>query len=124
MNTVAANSSDNAMELNKGFIFYHGEDYILSENQEVVKLEPLASKALLYLIEHSERAVSVEELLVKVWGSKFKSMKVVNRCVCLARKALADDMRNPKFIKTIPKRGYKFVGHCMIKNHCLELTAH
>ncbi len=65
---------------------------------------------LCYLIEHRERVVTHEELLSEFWPGISVSSNTLRQCVNEARKLLNDDSRDPKFIRTLAKAGYQFVG--------------
>lgn len=114
-------NSETGIKLQGKSLFFTNEDYIQLNDQDSIKLEPLVSQTLLYLINNSERPISIDELLNKVWGCRFKSQKVVNRSICLVRKALLDNTSEPTFIKTIPKRGYRFIGKFINKDDHIEL---
>lgn len=64
---------------------------------------------LVYLIERRHRVVSREELMEALWPGVAVTGNSVMQCVTEARKALADDPRNPRFILTVSKAGYQFV---------------
>jgi tetratricopeptide (TPR) repeat protein/DNA-binding winged helix-turn-helix (wHTH) protein len=67
-------------------------------------------QVLLYLIEHRDRAVSKDELMAKVWPDTAVTDDAVVQCIVDLRRVLGDDARNPLFIRTVPKRGYRFVA--------------
>lgn len=67
-------------------------------------------QVLLHLIEHRDRAVTKDELMESVWPGTAVSDDAVVQCIVDLRRALGDDARNPLFIRTVPKRGYRFVA--------------
>src|SRR3954451_19404742 len=77
-----------------------------------VKLQPLHFTLLRVLIEHHGQIVSREELRQRLWGpNTFVDFETsLNHCVRVLRATLSDDAQSPRFIETIPKRGYRFVG--------------
>src|SRR5262249_45460195 len=77
---------------------------------EVVALEPQVFALLVLLVENSERLVSKDEIIEKVWDGRVVSEAAVTSRVKSARKALGDDGRSQKFIKTIHGQGYRFVA--------------
>jgi DNA-binding winged helix-turn-helix (wHTH) protein len=83
---------------------------LLFRDEEVVPLEPLAVRALRYLAENCDRVVPIEELLERVWPDVFTTDLVLKRAVSLARRALDDDPKSPRFIRTYHGRGYRFVA--------------
>jgi len=62
-----------------------------------------------YLIEHRDRIVTKEELLDKLWPDTAVTDGALTQCIIDIRKALDDDSRRPKFIKNIPRVGYRFI---------------
>ena len=56
-----------------------------------------------------DRVVSKDELIQSVWNGAAVSDDVVFRCVIDLRAALGDDRKSPRFIRTVPKVGYRFI---------------
>lgn len=73
-------------------------------------LRQQAFHVLLYLLERHQRLVSKEELLENIWKDTAVTDNALVQCIVEIRKALGDDCRHPRFIKTVPKLGYRFVG--------------
>jgi tetratricopeptide (TPR) repeat protein/DNA-binding winged helix-turn-helix (wHTH) protein len=69
-----------------------------------------AFQTLLYLIEHRDRVVPKEELFARVWKDAAVTDDTLVQCISEIRKALGDDPQNPRYIKTVLRRGYRFVG--------------
>ena len=67
-------------------------------------------KVLLYLIKHRERGVGKEELLREIWNGTAVTDDALVQCIGDIRRALGDDPRRPRFIKTIPKVGYALIA--------------
>jgi len=65
---------------------------------------------LVYLLERRERVVTREELLSELWGGRSIAENSLAQCIIELRKILGDDARNPRFIQTIPKAGYRVVA--------------
>jgi TolB-like protein/uncharacterized protein HemY len=65
---------------------------------------------LVHLAANPERVVSKEELLTVVWGGAFVEEGALSQAIHSLRKALGDDARQPRFIQTVPKRGYRLVA--------------
>jgi DNA-binding winged helix-turn-helix (wHTH) protein/Tol biopolymer transport system component len=93
----------------KGFLFCD-QQHTLTIDEKVVRLEPMMSELLTYFCRHQNEVVSKEQLLDDVWQGRYVSDNTVSKLITKLRKALDDDARNPKFIVTIPKRGYRFVA--------------
>src|ERR1043166_8138660 len=84
----------------------------LRRGGEVVPLAPQPFRLLLTLASRPGELVTREELRQRVWGGEtfVDFERGLNFCVLQARTALGDDARNPAYIETLPKRGYRFVG--------------
>ncbi len=75
----------------------------------VNKVSPRGMDVLIYLIENSDRIVSTEELLHTFWSS-VASDHAIHKSIAELRAAMGDSVRRQRYIKTIPKRGYKLLG--------------
>ena len=82
----------------------------LYQGRRKVHLQPKIMEMLLFLVEHRDRVVSKEEILAAVWPDTFVAEVALTRCISQLRRALDDDTRNPRFIETIPKKGYRIVA--------------
>src|SRR2546426_10660812 len=77
--------------------------------QQEHHLRQQAFQVLVYLLERHERLVTKEELMERVWKDTAVTDDVLVQCVMDIRKAIGDDSRNPRFVRTIPKVGYRFI---------------
>jgi DNA-binding winged helix-turn-helix (wHTH) protein/tetratricopeptide (TPR) repeat protein len=77
---------------------------------EVLTPEPKVFELLVYLMRNPGRVVSKAELLDSLWGGEVVGESVLTRCVSCLRKLLADDAREPRFIRTAHGRGYEFIS--------------
>src|SRR5204862_3655358 len=75
-----------------------------------VALAPKAFDTLLILIENSGQLVSKEELMRQVWPNTFVEEGNLTFNIKELRKLLGDDARKPRFIETVPRRGYRFIA--------------
>jgi TolB-like protein/DNA-binding winged helix-turn-helix (wHTH) protein/Tfp pilus assembly protein PilF len=78
----------------------------------LVKLERIPLQLLFLLAENRERLVTREEILQVIWGKDVfvDADNSINTAVRKARQALADDPENPRFLRTIPGKGYRFTA--------------
>lgn len=81
----------------------------------VVRLERIPLRLLLFLVERRERAVTREEILESIWGKDvfLDADNSINTAVRKIRQALKDDADNPRFVRTVPGRGYRFAAEVM-----------
>ena len=77
---------------------------------KAVSLEPQVFALLALLVENSERLVSKDEIIEKVWDGRIVSDAAVASRVKTARQALGDDGKSQQFIRTIHGQGYRFVA--------------
>jgi len=73
-------------------------------------LEPKVIEVLRYLLDRPGEVVSQDELLTHIWADRIVEPSAVPRNIGLIRHALNDDPRQPSYIETIPKRGYKTIA--------------
>lgn len=74
-------------------------------------LEPKCMQVLSYLVEQQPRIVSLEELHNNVWENQIVTDTAVRRVISKLRVALNDnDTKNPKYIKSVMKRGYQLIA--------------
>ena len=74
------------------------------------ELDNLSQKVANYFIVKAGKLVTKDELLQDVWGIRDVSDGRVTRVIRVLRVALGDDTREPRYIETIPKRGYRFIA--------------
>jgi len=86
-------------------------EHLLLRDGEAVPLPPKAFDLLLVLIEHHGHLIEKDELLKAVWPGIFVEEVNLSYNVSLIRKALGEGENGQRFIETVPKRGYRFVGN-------------
>jgi DNA-binding winged helix-turn-helix (wHTH) protein/Tol biopolymer transport system component len=69
-----------------------------------------AFDALVYLIVHRERVVQKNELIDAIWSDVVVTDDSLTHAISVVRRALADERAHPKYIETVPRRGYRFIG--------------
>lgn len=82
----------------------------LSAASRVVKIEPKAMAALVYLAGRPGRVVTREALLAAVWPGLVVGDDSLTQVIIKLRKALGDDTREPAYIQTIAKGGYRLIA--------------
>ena len=81
----------------------------LVRDDKTIHLEPKAMEVLAYLALHAGEVVSREELEREVWRGAVVGYDAVTNTIIKLRKALQDNSRNPRFIATVPKKGYQLI---------------
>jgi TolB-like protein/tetratricopeptide (TPR) repeat protein len=82
----------------------------ICKDGHVMKLEPKAMELLICLAERGGEVVSVDELLDRVWKDVVVSHDSVYAAVAALRRALGDDPKNPTYIATVVRRGYRLIA--------------
>ncbi len=84
----------------------------LRRGAEPLKIPPQPARALQYLLEQRDRLVSRQELQRVLWsdGRHVDFDQGLNYCIRQLREILGDDAEVPRYIATVPRRGYRFVA--------------
>ena len=78
---------------------------------------PLNSKyfdVLLLLVSEPGQLVAKQRIFDEVWQGTFVTDSALTQCIKDIRKQLGDDAANPRYIKTVPKHGYVFIGQVAV----------
>ncbi len=84
------------------------EERLLFRGTETIPLPPKAFETLLILVDRSERVVSKDDLMKSLWPDTFVEEANLSQNIFVLRKALGDSAQNPRYIATVPGRGYRF----------------
>ena len=76
----------------------------------VVAMEPQAFDLLVHLIRHREHVVSRDELIEQIWGGRIVSESALSTRINAVRSAIGDSGTEQRLIKTLPRKGMRFVG--------------
>jgi len=84
----------------------------LRKNGTRIRLRPQCFQVLTWLIEHAGQIVTREELRRKLWPDEVfvDFEKSLNTAVAQLREVLGDSAEHPRFIETLPRRGYRFIA--------------
>lgn len=77
---------------------------------EPVMLEPQAFDLLAYLIDHRDRVVDRNELLRVIWGGRIVSDAAITTRINVVRRAIGDTGGAQRFIRTLSRKGFRFVA--------------
>lgn len=83
---------------------------LLTRNGEVVPLPPKTFELLVELVRHAPGVVRREELIDSVWPHEVVNDEALTQRVMLLRRALGDDAKDPTFIASAPRWGYRLVA--------------
>jgi DNA-binding winged helix-turn-helix (wHTH) protein len=73
-------------------------------------VEPKTMEVLVHLASRAGEVTSSDELIDSVWRGRPMGDNPVHKCISQLRNALGDDARRPRYIGTIPKRGYRLLS--------------
>lgn len=73
-------------------------------------VEPRAYSLLVYMLENQGRLIEKDELIASVWDGRIVSDAAISTAIKAARRVVGDDGTEPKWIKTVRGRGFRFDG--------------
>ena len=96
---------------------YRFEDYVLDTDRHelrrqglVVPTAPQVVDLLAYLVEHRGQVVTKDQLVAAVWEGRPISNSALTTRLNVLRSAIGDSGRNQRLIKTLPRKGFRFIG--------------
>lgn len=92
---------------------------------QLVKIQELPFRVLVTLLEQQGKIVSRNQLAKQLWPDKtfVEFDQGVSTAVTKLRQAIGDVAENPRFIETVPRRGYRFIAPVTLKNEVPEASA-
>jgi TolB-like protein len=87
-----------------------------------VHVEPQVFDLLVYLVQNRDRVVSKDDLIASVWGGRIVSDSTLTSRINAARNAIGDSGEDKKLIRTIARKGFRFVGEVHTKPDGLQQT--
>jgi DNA-binding winged helix-turn-helix (wHTH) protein len=95
---------------------YHFDEFILSPRRRLLvrngseqRLIPRYFDLLVYLVEHRREAVHRRDIFDHVWKDVIVSDSALSQAIRTIRRTLGDDSREPRFVRTVSRHGYRFV---------------
>ncbi len=82
----------------------------LRKDSQDIEVEPQVFDLLAYLIKNRDRVVSRDEIFDAVWNGRIVSLSTLTSRINAVRTAIDDNGTEQRLIKTIPRKGYRFVG--------------
>ena len=98
------------MRVTFGDVAFDADAMELERGGRPVAVEPQVMDVLDYLVRHRERVVPKTELLDEIWGDRFVSESALSSRIKSARRAIGDNGRDQRLIRTVHGRGFRFVG--------------
>ena len=110
MNDQAATSVHGRTPFAVGEWEVHGRSNELRRGATTLKLEPKVMQVLCFLASRPGQAVTREELEAEAWPRVVVTYDALTSAIIKLRKALGDDARNPRYIETLSKSGYRLIA--------------
>ena len=105
------------MERNIGSIAYEFNGFRLERaqgrllfNGQPVPLKPKILDLLLFLVQMHGQLVVKDDLMKEIWPDTIVEENNITVSMSVLRKALGEDRIKPRFIETVPRRGYRFIA--------------
>src|SRR5438552_14870921 len=98
-------------------MIYAFKEYLLDADRRelrrgaaLIAAEPQTFDLLLYLIRNRERVVSKDDLMAAVWSGRIVSESTLSSQINAVRRAIGDDGERQNLVRTLPRKGFRFVG--------------
>ena len=89
----------------------------LRRGSERIAVEPQVFDLLIYLLENRDRVVSKNDLIASVWGGRIVSESTLTSRINAARKAVGDSGVKQRVIRTVARKGIRFVGDVRVQSN-------
>jgi len=104
-------------------VLFHFSDYALDTSRRElrcgdrsIEVEPQVLDLLIYLIKNNDRVITKDDLIGSVWGGRVVSDTTLTSRIYAARRAIGDSGRNQKLIRTIARKGLRFIGGLRVQS--------
>jgi TolB-like protein/Flp pilus assembly protein TadD len=111
-------------------LIYEFEEYSLDaarqelrRGSELIAVEPQVIDLLHYLVCNRERVVTKDDLIANVWGGRIVSDSTLTSRVTAARQAIGDSGKDQRLIRTVARKGLRFVGEVEERQSSTALNA-
>jgi DNA-binding winged helix-turn-helix (wHTH) protein len=82
----------------------------LRRDGELIAMQPQVFDLLVHLLKHRDRVVSRNDLIALVWGGRIVSDSTLDSRINAARNAIGDNGKEQRLIRTVPRKGLRFIG--------------
>jgi TolB-like protein/cytochrome c-type biogenesis protein CcmH/NrfG len=101
---------------------FHFSDYVLDAGrrelrcgEHSIEVEPQVLDLLIYLLRNNDRVITKDDLIASVWGGRIVSDTTLTSRIYAARRAIGDSGRNQTLIRTIARKGLRFIGEVRVQ---------
>ena len=91
------------------------DSFAITRAGELIYTEPQVIELLALLVANSHRMVSKEEINQVVWRGRVVSESALSSRIKMARSILGDDGKTQRYIRTIHKKGFRFIGNLVLE---------
>src|SRR5215469_828558 len=103
------------------FVLDRANQQLRCDSKEI-PLPPKTFAVLQYLAENPQRLVTQNELLKGVWGAVAVGDGLLRSYIHDIRRAIGDEAGHPRFIETLPRRGFRFLAEVIVEpSSCLAV---
>jgi len=95
----------------------------LWRGSKLIAVEPQVFDLLAYLVQHRDRVVTKDDLLEAVWGGRIVSGSALNTRINAARRAVGDTGEAQRLIRTLPRKGLRFIAEIKEQVTSLDFAA-
>jgi TolB-like protein/cytochrome c-type biogenesis protein CcmH/NrfG len=95
----------------------------LRRGTESIAAEPQVFDLLVYLLENRDRVVSKDDIIASVWGGRVVSDSTLTSRINAARKAIGDSGEDQRLIRTVARKGLRFVGDVQTRSNAESVEA-
>ena len=88
----------------------------LSRSGQAIAIEPQVFDLLIYLVENRDHVVTKDDLIESIWGGRIVSKSTLTSRINAARKALGDTGKDQVLIRTMARKGFRFVGDVSVSS--------
>jgi len=96
------------------------ENFRVQKNGQNITLTPRAFDVLVFLSKNGGRVIEKQEIFDEVWKETFVSDNALTKVIKEIRHALEDDAGHPRYIETVPKRGYRLIAELSKPDEFIE----
>lgn len=118
-----AHKITNALRYEFDDVVVDSDGFRVLKGGEARPLTPRAFDVLLFLIEQRDGVVEKRQLFDQFWSGSFVTDNALTRVIKEIRQAIGDDANAPRYIETIPKRGYRFIGQTLAASQSFKAAA-
>lgn len=102
--------TDDARVIKAGDLKIFLDRYYVTKNGNRIHMSSREFEVLAFLTENSDRAFSLEEIYLAVWGNRYGDISAVSVYIQRIRKKIENNPADPKMIETVHGKGYRFGG--------------